>query len=307
MNQIALSFDIEDWYHGAPVTGSSFSVFRDLNEFAEKHDLSDNDYITSETLRILEILKEKNITATFFVVADVAQRYHAITEALKKSKHEIGSHSLTHSSAIDSKTKMAIQTPERWLNEQKEAKKILENIFDREIIGFRAPNAYIANWMIPLLRDLGFRYDSSIAYNSLYSKTNVRLNRIPSIPYWLNSETLGSENPDSQLMELPWSRFRIPGGIVMPAGGAFFFRIFGYRYFKMVLKIALKQGDSMFYMHPLDISVRKFPLQNFSSRPGYWIGKGEKTEKRFIRLLDEFEGRFCSCAEVYKKLSNELD
>lgn len=298
-HQIALSFDIEDWYHGAPVTGSSFSIYKDLNEFAEKNDLSAHDYITAETLHLLEILERYSVTATFFVVADVAKRYPEITEALKRSRHEIGSHSLTHFSAIDARTKKSLQSEGIWYQEQKEAKHILEDIFEREVVGFRAPNAYFANWMIPILQELGFKYDSSISFNSFYNKTNVKLHDIPAFPYRLNSETLGSNDPDSTLFELPWSNFRIPGGIILPAGGAFFFRFMGYRYFKMVLNKALKKGDSMFYMHPLDISERKFPENNGVSRPGYWISKGKKTEKRFLKLLDAYKGRFCSCIEIF--------
>lgn len=304
-SRIALSFDIEDWYHAGSITGSSYSLYKNLDDFFGNGQRSAFDCITGETLRIIEILKEYDIRATFFMVADVALRYPRITEALKKSRHEIASHSMTHYSGIDAKTKKPLFTQELWYKEQKKAKQLLEEIFEREVVGFRAPNAFFADWMIPLLEDLGFKYDSSVAFNSLYNKTNVKLKKIPTTPYFLNSKTLGDSHPDSQIVELPWSYLKIFNGVVLPAGGAFFFRLYGFRFFRYILHKALKKGDTMFYLHPLDISEKVIPEKNNSARPFYWINKGKKTEKRFIKLLSEFDGLFCPCIDVYNNNLHE--
>ncbi len=304
-NHIALSFDVEDWYHAAPVTGSSFSIYKSLDDFFFDKEVSKQDCITNETIRIIKILDELNIRATFFIVADVAKRYPLITKALKNSQHEIASHSLNHHSAIDAKTKADLQTRDKWYEEQKEAKKALENIFDKEVIGWRAPNAYFANWMVPLLVKLGFKYDSSIAYNSFYNKTNVKLKDIPSRPYWLNSENLSHVNPDSKLLELPWSNYKINNRLILPAGGGFFFRLAGYRFFKKVLNRSLKNGDSMFYLHPLDISEKKIPLENKLSRPLLWMNKGKTTEKKLVKLLNNYKGILKPCSDIYYKYKEE--
>lgn len=303
-NKIALSFDIEDWYHAGPVSGSSFAKYKTLDDFLKNNKTQHTDCITDETLRILEILDNYQITATFFIIADVALRYPQITKALKNSKHEIASHSLTHQSAIDAKTKEPLQSKEEWFEDQKKAKEILEDIFEKEIIGFRAPNAYFANWMVPMLTELGFKYDSSIAHNSLYNKTNVDLNNIPTCPYLLNSNTLGAEEPDSTLWELPWSNYKLPGGFILPAGGAFFFRALGYNYFKKVLNDNLRKGDTMFYLHPIDISRKEIPVKNNKSRPFLWINKGEKTEKRLVKFIREFKTQITSCQKVFEKNNN---
>lgn len=301
---IALSFDIEDWYHTASITGSSISKYRDIDEFHHKNK-NVADCITEETIRILELLDEFKIKATIFIVVDVAIRYPEITEALKKSKHEIASHSLTHKSAIDAKTKQALQSKEDWLEDQVKAKEVLEDIFQREVVGYRAPNAYFANWMVPLLSKIGFKYDSSIAHNSFYNKTNVKLKNIPSKPYRINSITLNNYNPDSDLVELPWSNFKITDSLILPAGGAYFFRLFGYRYFKNAINKALKYGDTMFYLHPLDISNKKIPLSNLKHRPLFWINKGLPTEKNLIRLLNTYKEILRPCRDIYERFVNE--
>ncbi len=298
---IALSFDIEDWYHTPLVTGSSFSKYPTLEDFFQQNHEESVDCITEETLRLIEILDEFEVSATFFMVADVARRYPRIVKALKGSRHEIASHSLTHQSSIDAKTKQPIVSIDDWYQEQVEAKKVLEEIFETNVIGFRAPNAVLSNWMIPLLEKIGFQYDSSVAFNSLYNKTNVKLRDIPTTPYYINGDDLSHRTPATRLMELPWSNYKITPFLTLPAGGGYFFRLLGPLYFKRVLKKALKKGDSMFYMHPIDISRKAIPSENPQNRPLYWINKGEKTEKNFIRLLKEFSGSFTTCKEVFLK------
>jgi len=36
MNTLSITVDIEDWYHVPSVTGSPFSVYKDVEEFFEK-------------------------------------------------------------------------------------------------------------------------------------------------------------------------------------------------------------------------------------------------------------------------------
>lgn len=298
-NKIALSIDVEDWYHTPLVTGASFSRYKTLDEFFAEWK-GKYDTITEPTLKILDLLKKYNIKATFFVVANVVQNYPEIVEALKKSPHEIGCHSLNHYSAIDSRSKKPLQSIQDWKNELIEAKRILETTFNREIIGYRAPGAYFGKWMVPILVELGFKYDSSIAYNSLYNKTDAKLIDIPKVPYRLNSNTLGAENPDSNLLELPWANFRFFGKN-LPTGGAYFFRLMGYHFYKYVIKKNLELGDTMFYFHPIDCTDSEIPLSNFKSRPFYWINKGTKTLRKIERLFNYFDGKFCSCSEIFEK------
>ncbi|MFO8068280.1 MAG: polysaccharide deacetylase family protein [Bacteroidales bacterium] len=299
-NYIALSFDVEDWYHTPLVTGSSFSKYPDIEDFLNDNNTDVIDCITEETLRLLDILDSYKVTATFFIVSDVAERYDKIRNALKGSRHEIASHSSTHKIPINSDTKQDVQSHDVWYKELLDSKMTLEKIFETKIIGYRAPGAYFANWMVPLLEQAGFKYDSSIAYNSLYSKTNIKLKNIPSAPYLINAEKLDNSAPASNLTELPWSNLKVAKNIILPVGGAYFFRLLGYKYFKHAISKALKNGDTMFYMHPYDISTKKIPAEN-GKRPLFWINKGLKTERKFIKLLKEYKGRFRSCKDVYYK------
>jgi peptidoglycan/xylan/chitin deacetylase (PgdA/CDA1 family) len=298
-SKIALSIDVEDWYHTPLIAGSSFSKYKNVDEFFANWQ-GRYDYITNATLQILSILEKYSIRATFFVVADIVDRYPKIVEALRNSNHEIGCHGLHHNCAIDSKTKERLLPKEIWRNNLSLAKKTLEERFEREIYGYRAPGAYFAGWMVPILEELSFKYDSSISVNSFYNKTDMKLERISCSPYWLNKNDLSNNNADSKVLELPWSNLRI-FNLFLPGAGAFFFRVFGLTFFKILIRRNLKYGDTMFYFHCLDITDEKFPLTNFRSRPFYWINKGKRTLKKLECLFEYFNNLFVPCYEIYKK------
>lgn len=146
MNKIALSFDLEEWYHTAAITGTSISLFKDIETFFSKWN-GKYDYITNQTLFLLKLLKELNIKATFFIVADIIDTHPEIVYALRKSDHEIGCHGLHHSTPINLKTKEKILPIEEWKKSIAIAKEKLERTFDKNVIGYRAPNAYFGNLM----------------------------------------------------------------------------------------------------------------------------------------------------------------
>ena len=289
-NKIALSIDLDDWYHTPAITGSSFSIYKTVDDFFKEWK-DEFDFITEPTLRLIKFLNEKDIQATFFVIADQIEQYPKIVKALKESEHEIACHSLHHQVPFDNQTKELIQTKEDWNEDLVKAKEILEDTFEREVIGYRAPGGYIANWMIDYLIEAGFKYDSSISYNSLYNKSNIELKNIPDYPYFLNEENFTDKKPNTTLMEFPWAVYNF-FGYRIPMAGAFFFRVFGYNIFKYVINQNLKKHDTMFYIHSLDFSEEEIPLNNFKNRPFYWINKGEKCWKKFGMLVDYFENHF---------------
>jgi len=57
MNTISVTVDIEDWYHIPSVTGSPFSVYKDVEEFFDKWE-GRYDYLSEPTKRVLDLLDE---------------------------------------------------------------------------------------------------------------------------------------------------------------------------------------------------------------------------------------------------------
>ena len=99
MNTLSITIDIEDWYYIPSVTGSHFSVYKDVNEFF-KGWKGKYDYLTEPTRSVLDMLDEYDIKATFFVVADVVEHYPGLVESIVERGHEIGCHGLHHACKI---------------------------------------------------------------------------------------------------------------------------------------------------------------------------------------------------------------
>lgn len=296
MNKIAFSIDLDDWYHTPLVSGADFSPYETVNDFFD--DWTDRyDYITEPTHRLLDLLDEFNVIGTFFIIADQVERYPEIMKRLKSSNHEIAHHSLHHTIPYDTKTKELTQSISKWTQELLEARRILSDYFERPIIGYRAPGAYFAGWMVPILIEHGFTYDSSVVSNSIYNKSDRDLSHFPKVPFFLNADFEESKDSQNSLLEIPWVSRKV-GSWYLPGGGAFFFRLLGYRYFKKMFDYHLKSGDGVFYLHSLDLSNETIPMNNFRNRPFYWINKGDKTIKNLRKMMETFSHHFCTCAEI---------
>lgn len=296
---LAVSVDVEDWYHVPAVTGSSFSEFEDVQEFFEEWD-EEYDYLTKPTYRTLDLFNDLDITATFFVVADVVDNYPGLVEDIVDRGHEIGCHGLHHECAIDPDTKEPRFTREEYFDQIGTAKRKLEAASGQDITGFRAPNAYVGGWVLDVLEDLGFEYDSSVARNSLYNKSDQTLKDVETVPY---TPQQGSLDPGGTrgLVELPWPYYNVKVGKIPAAGGPLI-RLFGRRVVQAGIEQSLKRGDTVFYFHPVDIARATFPkVGNTRRRPAYWLFKGERAEDRIRKLLSEIEQPLTSCGQLQKK------
>lgn len=299
-NVLAVSVDVEDWYHVPAVTGSSFSEFENVHEFFEKWD-ERYDYLTEPTHRTLDLFDELEITATFFVVADVVDNYPGLVKSIADRGHEIGCHGLHHECAIDPDTKEPRFSREEYKDQIEAAKHKLEEAAGQEVVGFRAPNAYVGGWVLDVLEELGFKYDSSVARNSLYNKTDQELDGIGTSPYVPKRESL-DPGGDRGLIELPWPYYDTGLGRIPTAGGPLI-RLFGCHVVQAGVKQSLERGDSVFYFHPIDIARDSFPkVGNTRRRPAYWLFKGKITEHRIKSLLSRFpSGRLVTCGMIQDK------
>ena len=285
MNNYSLSVtvDIEDWYHIPSVCGSPFSVYKDVNEFFKKWK-GRYDYLSEPTKRVLDLLDEFEVTATFFVVADVVEHYPGLVEGIVERGHEIACHGLHHSLKIHSETKKPSMSVDAFRERTLKAKKILEDICGDNVIGYRAPAAYVGGWMLDVLADIGFKYDSSVCVNSLYNKTDSSLKGVSSYPYHPKKNGLEiGEEKGKKIVEFPWAYWDVFGFKIPTSGGAML-RFLGAHVILRGLKLSLQRGHTVFFFHPIDISNEKFPNVG-KGRPFFWVVKGKIVEKRIRYIL----------------------
>ena len=107
-------------------------------------------------LKILKILDEFNIKGTFFCTGNIIKHLPEYVKLIERKDHEIACHSLNHKrlNQLDyNKCRQLIY----------QNKKLIENLCQNsEIIGFRAPYLKPPLFLLKILAELGFKYDSSI-------------------------------------------------------------------------------------------------------------------------------------------------
>lgn len=286
-NRVAITVDVEDWYHVPAVTGSSFSAYEDVDAFFD--DWSGRyDYLTRPTHRVLDLFDRLGVSATFFVVADVVENYPGLVEEIAARGHDVGCHGLHHDCGIDPDTKEPRSDPGEYAGRIRDARAILEDASGQDVVGFRAPGAYVGGWMLDVLEDLGFRYDSSVAVNSLYNKTDSTLAGVTTAPYVPERGRL-TPGGARDFVEFPWPYYEL-AGLKVPAAGGPFLRFLGTIPTRKGLRQSLQRGDTTFYFHPLDVARESFPgVGNSRRRPAYWSFKGRTTERRIRTIVRSFD------------------
>lgn len=301
-SMLAVTVDVEDWYHIPSVTGSPFSKYVTVNDFFSKWK-GRYDFLSDSTKRVLDLLDDLGVRATFFVVAETVNYYPGLLEKIVQRGHEIACHGLHHICFLDPRTKEPSISQAEFESQVSEGKRKLEEVAGQEIIGFRAPNAYIAGWMLDSLEKVGYKYDSSVSLNSLSDKLDSKPEQVKTVPYYPKRGSLEVGN-EERILEIPWPFWNVMG-LRFPTAGGPFLRFLGARYIMTGLKQCLERGNTVFYFHPIDICREKFP-GNFSlHRPFYWLIKGECVERRIRYILSHLKAEFGTCRNVWERVLRE--
>lgn len=105
--------------------------------------------------RMLELFGASGVRATFFLIADEAERHPAVVSSIVAAGHEVGCHSATHRLPFD------VSTPEVARREVHEARSRLARLAGDEVVGFRAPSWGATHKLIAELGSAGYLYDAS--------------------------------------------------------------------------------------------------------------------------------------------------
>lgn len=259
-----LSFDIEDWFHA-----------HNLRPAVDREDWEEcESRVGPNTRRILELLDDHGVRATFFVLGWVAERHPGLIQDIEDQGHEIASHGYNHQLLYQ-------QTQEEICSDLKRSIEILKSIIDQSIRGYRAPSFSITDAAIDVLCDLGFQYDSS----SFAVPAHDRYGQL----------THASEDTRSTFMQLGDAltearlpQLRLPLGQIPWAGGGYF-RVMPYSIYRAGLRWIVKKRPFIFYLHPWDLDEgqprRDIP---FSYRLRHYTNLDTTTSK-LDQLLGDFD------------------
>jgi len=229
---------------------------------------SDVDDIWSKgVVRFLELLKKKNIKATFFVTAsDFIENNREILKRIVEEGHEIGNHTYSHDYRFTLMEKDAV------IDEIQKNHQFIKDVTGFNCVGFRSPGYNISPEVISYLKDKGYIYDSSFFPSPMYYFAKWLIIKIKRIrgrksksiiysimdcfgkkkPYQIG-EKVRKEETESPLTELPITTVT-PIGLPLIGTSVIVFPRFLYR---VMLKLSLKREYINFEAHGIDLCQTK--------------------------------------------------
>jgi polysaccharide deacetylase family protein (PEP-CTERM system associated) len=262
----AFSIDVEDYFQVAALAPAVSRESWPTREYR----------VEANTERILNLLAEKNVKGTFFVLGWVAEKSPGLVKRIASAGHEIACHGFSHQLIYK-------QSQTEFREETTRAKRFLEDVIGQPVLGYRAASFSITReslWALDVLIDLGFEYDSSIF--------PIRHDRygIPGA-----SPAIGRISAPSArtLVEFPMSAATFLG-VQVPVSGGGYFRILPYWLTRKGLRQINESADRpfTFYLHPweVDPGQPRVKVSAFSTFRHYT--NLHKCEARLRQVLTDF-------------------
>lgn len=279
----ALTIDVEDWYHPELVRNRV-----DVNLSQGR--------LPQAIGPILDLLDRYKVKATFFILGDAASRFPDLVRQVYKAGHEVACHGMSHRVLAD-------LGEDRFREELIDFRILMREILgDVRIRGFRAPTFSLnreTKWALPILKDLGYLYDSSLFPAKLFWNPLYGVENGPPFPYRISFDDPCREDAQSPLWEFPAAITRF-GGLKIPTPGGFYLRVIPLSLFKWASKRINRNGPFFLFLHPWESDIHtprvSLPLL---SRGATYYGIGSVLSK-LEGLLKTFS--FTKMEEVLRKM-----
>ncbi len=268
-----LTLDIEDWYH-ANYENLDVSRYEDLD--------SNLEYSVG---RLMDIAEKNKVKTTCFIVGKLAEKHPDLVRRIHQNGHEVACHSYSHKQVYK-------MTPKEFEEDTRKCKRILEDIIQNKVYGYRAPSWSFKtesnHWTYQILEDLDFKYSSSVFPGKTF------LYGIKDTPKEIHYPLINQKQ--SKILEFPVTTVKL--GLT---DMSLHFRLFPQKYItQKIAKLNQRGLPAMLYLHPREIDPKqpKLPLPKHLSLVHYWGVKNceSKFQKvvsanalSFIRLIDYYE------------------
>jgi polysaccharide deacetylase family protein (PEP-CTERM system associated) len=261
-----LTIDVEDYYHVAAFESVVSVADWEWYESRVEHN----------TEKILALLDDASVHATFFVLGWVAERYPQLVRRIAMAQHEVACHGYAH-------RRVYTMTPLAFRQDIRQAKQLIEDAAAAPVIGYRAPSYSITTqslWALSILAEEGFKYDSSIfpIRHDLYG--------IPHHPRFFH---LLQDQVQPPLAEFPPSTVTL-AGVNLPVAGGGYLRLLPYSVTRWAIR-HLNQKEhqpAMVYFHPWELDPGQPRIRaGWRSRFRHYTHL-QHMENKVRRLLSDF-------------------
>ena len=223
--------------------------------------------------RILEMLAERDVKATFFTLGWIAERYPQLVRDIVQGGHELASHGYGHERVSD-------LSPEAFSQDIQRAKALLEDLGGAPVLGYRAPSFSIGVgnlWAFDQLARAGYQYSSSIY-------------PIQHDHYGMPDSPRFAYRVGSGLLEIPVTTLRVMNRN-LPSSGGGYFRLLPYSLSRWMLRRVNQQDrePAIFYFHPWEIDAGQPRIAGIDAKTRFrhYVNIG-RTEGRLRQLLQDF-------------------
>ena len=268
------SIDVEDWAQ---------SVLNNNNPVSNR--------VYDNTLLLLDILEEHQHKATFFTLGNVARKHPELIRRIADAGHEVASHGYNHDAIFK-------LTPKQVMEDVTNSVKSLEDASGTKVIGFRAPNfsirEYLFEWYCEALAENGLKYDSSlfpmkVIKYGIEKKYSLKIfNEYGINEHYLSYMKLGKHK--------------------LPFFGGGYFRLLPYSVTKS-LSSKLNEKRAVFYMHPYEVDTDELAVvkELYGKIPLKWrlsqfVGRGS-VETKLHKLMTDY--RFTSFEKEFYSQEQE--
>jgi polysaccharide deacetylase family protein (PEP-CTERM system associated) len=285
-----ITIDVEDWFQVENLRPWNPPAAWDRRELRVERNVH----------RLLDLLDGK-VRASFFVLGWIGERLPHLVREIAARGHEVASHGTSHRLCRP-------LSDAEMRDELASSKRLLEDITGTEVRGFRAPNFSVDDRVLDLVRECGYRYDSSYNSFSLHGRYGkITLNGQPraGIAYELNDNFFELPVSNLNLESFIGSRFTVHGSrqnsfFILPWSGGAYFRFMPFGVFRRGVRAILgRDGAYVFYMHPWEIDPQQprggqpSPAARFKHYTNL-----EKTMGKLRGMLEAFaDCQFVSCRE----------
>lgn len=264
--QLCFTVDWEDWYHGLGLDPSDWKRLERRIKIGH--------------YRLLDLLSKYRIKATFFLLGIVMEEFPNLVAEIKNEGHELACHTYSHPFLANITAEMMRSELQRC--------KILINDHNCSYRGFRAPYFSIKKsnlWVLDMLKEEGFVYDSSIFPGNTFRSGITGFN-----------EEIAKQ--PNGLIEFPISNFSL-SRFRVGIGGAYF-RLTPYTFFRSKLRQLLRTRPSLFYFHPWELDPKQPYITGLKHRAVHTHYYNlSNTARKLERLFEDFE--FTTLSAILEK------
>lgn len=240
------------------------------------------------------LLDRYGIKSTLFTVGKFAPK---IADRLKKciaSGHRLALHSYDHTAPMN-------MTPAQFRADTRFAKELIYDKFGVEVEGFRAPCFSMDKERLDILRELGFKYDSShLDFSKARYTTELDLSGFDKLTDGVYKS--------GDFYEFGLAKENV-FGMPFPISGGGYVRLSNWGFIKNLIWNHIRKNNYyVFYLHPFELTKQKIPfISDLKSYDKYYIRAGIKSYafkvEQIIKMLTKCGYTFVTFEKLSQLMS----